>query len=110
MTVEVDWNKIQNQRAEGVSVAKLAIEHGISGPTIYAHTKAPTNGKHLGKQPKAARLPKPPSLRSTFQIGELIHIKAPARYAGKYAAAIAQLEADRSRIDAAIAALKELRM
>jgi hypothetical protein len=109
--LEIDWIKIQNERSDGVSVAQLAKTYKVSQPTIYAHTKAPTNG-NPGRAPRTARLARVVKASPAYvsgQFGDVLTVKAPRTNGTRtFAQVIAELEADREKIDAAIAALKAL--
>lgn len=95
----VDWVKVQNQRSEGKPVSQLAKEFGVSVPTIYNHTKEPSNGKKKGSRiATVARLPKPPKIHTRAEHGRYTALPE----------AIAELEAKRDEIDKAIAVLRTL--
>lgn len=59
MPSNIDWIAVQSLRSEGKSVAELSEKFGVSGPTIYAHTKAPKlNGSAPKLAPRAKRIVK----------------------------------------------------
>ena len=41
---EIDWSAVKRERSAGVRVADLAKKYGITDVTIYAHTRASSNG------------------------------------------------------------------
>jgi hypothetical protein len=54
MAKKIDWEEVQRRRDGGTPVGQLMKELGVSGPTIYTHTKGG------GKRPaKAVSLPAP---------------------------------------------------
>lgn len=42
---DLDWNKIQNERSDGASVAELSRKYKVANSMIYTRTKAPASGR-----------------------------------------------------------------
>lgn len=48
---DIDWSKVQAERSAGATTTSLAEKHGVSTPTICAHTHAVKgNGKRAGRK------------------------------------------------------------
>lgn len=44
---DLDWNKIQNERSDGASVAELSRKYKVANSMIYTRTKAPAGGSRV---------------------------------------------------------------
>lgn len=90
MNKEIDWVKIQNRRSSGENVEDMAKELGVTGATIYNHTKP--NGT-VRVSPKVKRQPK---------------VQDVAASNGRYGRILADLTSERDGLNAAIAAIEKL--